>query len=145
MSGLGAYGRWLRRYGRFRDLADLFSGEDSTYRLGVEGLEQALSEEFGDELAEIIEDTYFEEEPRRLDEILAAEQELFDRARIRRLSRAARTTTMVAAAGRDARHPARRYAIELRDNRLRDLPEITQHADRFKRGPTVKPFRQSRC
>lgn len=61
------------------DLADLFSGEDSTYRLGVEGLEQALSDEFGDELAEIIEDTYFEEEPRRLDEILAAEQELFDR------------------------------------------------------------------
>jgi len=61
------------------DLADLFSGDNSTYRLGVEGLERALVDEFGDELAEIIEDTYFEEEPRRLDEILSAEQELFDR------------------------------------------------------------------
>jgi hypothetical protein len=61
------------------DLAPLFAGEQSSYRLGVEGLEQALAEEFGDEWAEIIEDTYFEEEPRRLDEILAAEQELFDR------------------------------------------------------------------
>jgi hypothetical protein len=61
------------------DLAPLFAGEQSSYRLGVQGLEQALAEEFGDEWAEIIEDTYFEVEPRRLDEILAAEQELFDR------------------------------------------------------------------
>jgi hypothetical protein len=61
------------------DLADLFAQEKSTYGLGVEGLERALAGEFGDEWPEIIEDTYFEEEPRRLDEILAAEQEMFDR------------------------------------------------------------------
>jgi hypothetical protein len=61
------------------DLASLVAADHSTFRLGVEGLEQALAEEFGKEWAEIIEDTYFEEEPRRLDEILAAEQELFDR------------------------------------------------------------------
>jgi hypothetical protein len=61
------------------DLAALFDGERSSYRLGVEGLEQALAEEFGEEWPEIVEENYFEDEPRRLDEILAAEQELFDR------------------------------------------------------------------
>jgi PIN domain len=61
------------------DLVPLFAREQSSYRLGVEGLEQALAQEFGDEWAEISENSYFEEEPRRLDEILAAEQELFDR------------------------------------------------------------------
>ena len=61
------------------DLADLFAGDRSTYRLGVDGLEQALADEFGEEWPEIVEENYFEEEPRRLDEILAAEQEMFDR------------------------------------------------------------------
>lgn len=61
------------------ELAQLFAGEHSTYRLGVEGLEQALAEEFGEEWPEIVEENYFEEEPRRLDEILAAEQEMFDK------------------------------------------------------------------
>ncbi|MCW2516140.1 MAG: hypothetical protein JWR11_5182 [Mycobacterium sp.] len=61
------------------DLADLFAGDRSTFRLGVDGVEQALADEFGDEWPEIVEENYFEEEPRRLDEILAAEQETFDR------------------------------------------------------------------
>lgn len=61
------------------DIAAVFDGDRSTYRLGVDGLEQALAEEFGDEWSEIVEENYFEEEPRRLDEILAAEQEMFDR------------------------------------------------------------------
>ena len=61
------------------DIAALFDGHRSTYRLGVDGLEDALADEFGDEWPELIEETYFEEEPRRLDEILAAEQEMFDR------------------------------------------------------------------
>jgi hypothetical protein len=61
------------------DLADLFAGDRSTFRLGVDGVEQALADEFGDEWPEIVEENYFEEEPRRLDEILAAEQEMFDR------------------------------------------------------------------
>ncbi len=61
------------------DLAHLFDGRESTYCLGVEGLEAALADEFGEEWDELIADTYFEEEPRRLDEILAAEQEMFDR------------------------------------------------------------------
>lgn len=61
------------------DLAGLFAGVKSTYGLGVEGLERVLADEFGEEWPEILEDNYFEEEPRRLDEILAAEQEMFDR------------------------------------------------------------------
>lgn len=61
------------------DLAALFDGNRSSYRLGVEGLEEALADEFGEEWPEIVDDNYFEEEPRRLDEILAAEQEMFDR------------------------------------------------------------------
>lgn len=42
-------------------------------------MERALADEFGDEWPEILEDNHFEEESRRLDEILAAEQEMFDR------------------------------------------------------------------
>jgi hypothetical protein len=61
------------------DLADLFTGENSMYGLGLDGLERALADEFGDEWPEILEDNYFAEDPRRLDEILAAEQEMFDR------------------------------------------------------------------
>jgi len=61
------------------DFADIFDGDRSEYRLGVEGLDAALTDDFGQELTEITAETYFEEEPRRLDEILSAEQELFDR------------------------------------------------------------------
>jgi hypothetical protein len=63
------------------DLADLFAPENSTFYLGVEGLEKALISEFGDSLEHIIGEEAWTptEEPRRLDEILAAERELFDR------------------------------------------------------------------
>ena len=62
------------------DLSRLFSASNSTYRLGATGLEQLLSEEFGQELAELLDESaFFAEEPRGLDEILAAHQELFDK------------------------------------------------------------------
>jgi hypothetical protein len=63
------------------DLADLFAAENSTFYLGVEGLEQALMGEFGDSLQYIIGEEAWTptEEPRRLDEILTAEREQFDR------------------------------------------------------------------
>ena len=61
------------------DLAALFAPNGSTYGLGVDGLNAVLLEHFGDEIAELFEETYFEEEPRRLDEIQEAEQEMFDR------------------------------------------------------------------
>lgn len=61
------------------DLADLFAGEASSYRLGVDGLNEVLLEVFGEEIHELFEQSDFVEEPRRLDDILAAEQEMFDR------------------------------------------------------------------
>lgn len=54
-------------------------GEQSTFRLGLEGLIDALSAQFADEIDELIEESDLREEPRRLDEILEAEQEFFDR------------------------------------------------------------------
>ncbi|RBY84914.1 PIN domain-containing protein [Blastococcus sp. TF02A-30] len=61
------------------DLASLFAAEGSTYGLGVDGLNQVLLDYFGDEIEELFAETYFEEEPRQLDEIVEAERELFDR------------------------------------------------------------------
>lgn len=61
------------------DLAEMFAPDGSSYGLGVEGLNAILLNHFGDELEELFEETYFEEEPRKLHEIMAAEQELFDR------------------------------------------------------------------
>jgi hypothetical protein len=61
------------------DLAPLFAGENSTYLLGVESLISLLLSEFKS-LKYIITPVEFAgDEPRRLDEILAAEQEMFDR------------------------------------------------------------------
>ncbi len=57
----------------------LFAADGSTYGLGVEGLNQALLDYFGDEIEELFAENYFEEEPRRLDEIVEAERQLFDR------------------------------------------------------------------
>jgi hypothetical protein len=61
------------------DLADAFAAEHSTYRLGVDGLEQCLRDEFGDYLEELIAEMYFPDDLRGLDEILAAEKEMFDK------------------------------------------------------------------
>lgn len=61
------------------DLADLFATDGSAYGLGVDGLNAILLGHFGDEIEELFEETYFEDEPRKLNEIMAAEQELFDR------------------------------------------------------------------
>lgn len=61
------------------DLAPLFASQGSHYGLGVDGLSGILLEHFGAEPAELFLETDFQEEPRRLVEISAAEQELFDR------------------------------------------------------------------
>lgn len=61
------------------DLTDLFAADGSVYGLGVEGLNAILVRHFGEAIEELFAETYFEEEPRGLKEILAAEQELFDR------------------------------------------------------------------
>jgi len=61
------------------DLADLFAADGSAYGLGVDGLNAILLGHFGDEIEELFEETYFEEEPRKLNEIMTAEQEFFDR------------------------------------------------------------------
>jgi hypothetical protein len=61
------------------DLADLFANEGSSYGLGVEGLEGILRDHFGQELDELLGDSDFQEEPRRLAEIASAELELFER------------------------------------------------------------------
>jgi len=65
------------------DLADVFAAEHSTYRLGVDGLEQCMHDEFGDHLEELIAEMYFPEEVRGLVEILAAEKEIFDKVWVR--------------------------------------------------------------
>lgn len=61
------------------DLADHFVAEGSTYGLGVDGLNGLLLDQFGEEIEELFQETDFVEEPRRLDEIVESEQELFDR------------------------------------------------------------------
>jgi tryptophan 2,3-dioxygenase len=61
------------------DLSAFFDGVGSRYALGVNGLDRALRDNFGDELEELFAETDFREEPRRLDEIGPAEQALFDR------------------------------------------------------------------
>ncbi|MPY10700.1 PIN domain-containing protein [Arthrobacter bussei] len=61
------------------DTADAFDGTGSRYALGVDGLDMVLRNHFGEEVEELFEESDFQEEPRRLDEILAAETELFDR------------------------------------------------------------------
>jgi len=61
------------------DIADLFDGGRSRYFLGVDGLSSALADYLGEEFEEILEMSDFQEDPRRLAEILEAEQEFFDR------------------------------------------------------------------
>lgn len=70
------------------DLAELFAAEGSSYGLGIEGLSAILSTHFSsaelsdygyEDFSELLEESDFQEEPRRLDEIQMAEQEFFDR------------------------------------------------------------------
>ena len=61
------------------DIAEAFDGDGSRYALGVDGLDTILRGHFGIEIEELFEETDFQEEPRRLDEIISAETELFDR------------------------------------------------------------------
>ena len=61
------------------DLAELFAGTHSSYWLRVDGLNDVLLASFGDEIRELFAESEFDEEPRRLGDILAAEQEMFDR------------------------------------------------------------------
>lgn len=61
------------------DLAAFFELEGSTYGLGVDGLNRILAEHFGAQIEELFEETDFIEEPRRLDEIVEAERQMFDR------------------------------------------------------------------
>jgi hypothetical protein len=61
------------------DLAEHFAMDGSSYWLGVDGLDSALLDTFGEEYQELLDESDFREEPRRLDEIVDAESELFDR------------------------------------------------------------------
>lgn len=61
------------------DIADAFDGTGSRYALGIDGLDTVLRDHFGEEIEELFEESDFQEEPRRLDEIIAAETEMFDR------------------------------------------------------------------
>ena len=61
------------------DIATIFDQDGSEYALGVDGLNKVLTTQFGSEIDELFADTDFAEEPRRLDEIVNAEKQLFDR------------------------------------------------------------------
>lgn len=61
------------------DIAEAFDGTGSRYALGVDGLDTVLRDYFSEELEELFEETDFQEEPRRLNEIVTAETEMFDR------------------------------------------------------------------
>jgi hypothetical protein len=66
------------------DLASLFPGPHSRYLYGIEGLQAALVDYFGDEFLEEQEEVVFlahEDEPRTLAEIIEAEAEYFDRVK----------------------------------------------------------------
>lgn len=61
------------------DIAGVFAPDGSVYALGVDGLSHVLRAYFEPEIEELFADTDFVEEPRRLDEIVDAEKQLFDR------------------------------------------------------------------
>lgn len=61
------------------DIKATFAAADSTYALGVDGLNEVLLAHFGEEIEELFAETDFAEEPQRLDEIQEAETRLFDR------------------------------------------------------------------
>jgi hypothetical protein len=61
------------------DTAPLFTGDGSSYGLGVDGLATILARHFGAEYHEMLDEMDFQEEPRRLEEIQQAESEFFNR------------------------------------------------------------------
>lgn len=61
------------------DISATFDGVRSIFALGVDGLDAVMRGYFGDVAKELFDEVDFREEPRRLDEILSAEKELFDR------------------------------------------------------------------
>lgn len=61
------------------DLASVFEDDNSTYGLGVDGLNAIMLDHFGEEVEQLFEELDFQDEPRRLAEISAAEKEMFDR------------------------------------------------------------------
>lgn len=61
------------------DLADLFAGDNSIYRYDVLGLAQLLVDEFADEITEMVGEIHLVEQPRGLEEIAAAERQMFDK------------------------------------------------------------------
>lgn len=61
------------------DIAAAFAQDGSEYALGVDGLNALLVAHFGPEVQELFAEADFAEEPRRLEEIAEAEQQLFDR------------------------------------------------------------------
>lgn len=61
------------------DIAAAFAAQGSSYRVGVDGLDAVLREHLSDELDELFAESDFVEEPRRLEEIIGAEREFFDR------------------------------------------------------------------
>lgn len=61
------------------DIAAIFDHDGSDYALGVDGLNTLLTAHFGPEIEELFAETDFADEPRRLDEIVSAEKQLFDR------------------------------------------------------------------
>lgn len=61
------------------DIAALFAHNESAYALGVDGLNDLLLAHSRQEIEERFAETDFAEEPRRLDEIVEAEMEFFDR------------------------------------------------------------------
>jgi hypothetical protein len=98
------------------DLTEVFDGEGSLYWLSVDGLDQALRHHFGTSYDELLDEVTFEEEPRRLDEIMQAEQECFDRVWYHRsLNRESHLTEDAQGALEDLRRiagPARRRVEE---------------------------------
>lgn len=61
------------------DVAEVFDGVRSVFALGIDGLDSTMKACFGEDVEELFDDADFREEPRRLDEISAAETEMFDR------------------------------------------------------------------
>ena len=61
------------------DIATTFADVHTRYGLGVDGLDSVMRDYFGDEVEELFDEVDIREEPRRLDEILTAETEMFDR------------------------------------------------------------------